>query len=316
MVDSSDRERFQESVDDLTKAWLSCEYERHSEGNLTPQPVLILANKQDKPGCIPVDEIRVRFAKAISAMPPPYRGGRLYSVFKSSLLEPIPKSGLPEAFGWLLFALNAVKKGSSSVPIANLNPAEARSKELAAAGPGDSPTQYQKLDSWLTRIYTEQSSPEEFIAQFHAINLPAWDHYTHIRIAYLLLMTYGRQRGKDMIFDGLAKYISQSPQARGRTFHFTMTYFWIQIVHFGIRSMAHLTPTSTTTATTEAIAASLNDDFARFLLMNPHVVDGNLWAEYYTKEAIMTPTAKEEMVLPDKKPLPNLVIRDALGGLS
>lgn len=43
-----------------------------------------------------------------------------------------------------------------------------------------------------------------------------------------------------MIFSGIEKYIAQSSQTRGRTFHVTMTYFWIQMVHFGICSMPPL----------------------------------------------------------------------------
>ena len=53
-------------------------------------------------------------------------------------------------------------------------------------------------------------------------------------------------------------------------------------------------------------------DFSRFLLLNPQVVDGNLWADYYSKDVMMSPTAKEGMVLPDKKPLPSIVVRDAI----
>lgn len=96
-----------------------------------------------------------------------------------------------------------------------------------------------------------------------------------------------------------------------------MSYFWIQIVHFGIRNVPASpeppAPNDTlSTDTTECKATSPGpNDFARFLLINPHVADGNLWSDYYTREIIMTPAAKAEMVLPDKKPLPNLVIRDA-----
>lgn len=130
-----------------------------------------------------------------------------------------------------------------------------------------------------------------------------------------------------MIFDGLAAYIAQNPQ--GRTFHFTMTYFWVQIVHFGMRSVSHLQFPVTSTGSTSTTSTSPNpayasnpeldpdswrNAFARFILLNPHVVDSSLWSEYYTKEVIMTPQAKAEMVLPDKKPLPSLVVRDQLGG--
>lgn len=83
-----------------------------------------------------------------------------------------------------------------------------------------------------------------------------------------------------------------------------MTYFWIQIVHLGIRSTP---PVSGSTNS----SPSLNE-FGRFLLANPHVVDGNLWSDFYSKEVLMSREAKTAMVLPDKKPLPNLVARDAI----
>jgi hypothetical protein len=106
-----------------------------------------------------------------------------------------------------------------------------------------------------------------------------------------------------MIFDGLEKYIKMSAQTTGRTFHVTMTYFWIQIVHFGMQSM----PVKDAPANSER-----NEDFCRFLLLNPYVVDGNFWTDYYSKDVIMTPNAKENMVLSDKKSLPSLIARDSI----
>jgi hypothetical protein len=117
-----------------------------------------------------------------------------------------------------------------------------------------------------------------------------------------------------MIFDGIEKYIAQSPQTRGRTFHVTMTYFWIQIVHLGIRNIVTSAP-SNASSSTQSLTTSSDvspDQFPAFLLLNPYVVDGNLWADYYSKEVMMSPAAKAGMVLPDRKPLPNLVIRDAI----
>jgi len=159
----------------------------------------------------------------------------------------------------------------------------------------------QKLESWLTRTEND-TPPDDFLEKFKSYSLPEWDHYTHIRFAYLILVRHGRREGKDIIFKSLEDYIANSQQTKGRSFHVTMTYFWIQIVHLGIRNTP-VSPYSTT--------ASLNE-FARFLLVNPHVVDGNLWSDFYSKEVLMSPDAKAAMVLPDKKPLPNLIARDAI----
>jgi len=117
-----------------------------------------------------------------------------------------------------------------------------------------------------------------------------------------------------MIFNGIQKYIEQSPQPGGRAFHLTMTYFWIQIVHLGIQSVSlsmgpekPIDPSLSSPAPNPSL-----DPFARFLLLNPYISDANLWTEYYSKEVMMSPGAKAALVLPDKKPLPNLVVRDAI----
>lgn len=138
-----------------------------------------------------------------------------------------------------------------------------------------------------------------------------------------------------MIFDGIREYINNSKQTTDRAFHITMTYFWIQMVHFGIRSIPpHLDDTSedysdektlfpgsrspsimsedTLTETEKGDPKTANKDFCRFLVLSPYVVNSNLWADYYSKEVMMSPMAKESMVLPDKKSLPNLVGRDAV----
>jgi hypothetical protein len=85
-----------------------------------------------------------------------------------------------------------------------------------------------------------------------------------------------------------------------------MTYFWIQMVHFGIRQ----TPVPYRKEIDSVGGALTSDDFGLFLLVNPFVVDGNLWEDYYSRAVIMTPEAKAGMTLPDKKPLPNIVAKE------
>ena len=42
------------------------------------------------------------------------------------------------------------------------------------------------------------------------------------------------------------------------------------------------------------------------------LADASLWTDYYSKEVLMSAEAKAGMVLPDKKALPSLVVRDAI----
>ncbi|KAJ7251206.1 ADP-ribosylation factor [Mycena rebaudengoi] len=302
LIDSSDRERLSESVEGFSTAMRSLAEDTTLDVEPKDRPVLMrvvflfyLATKQDFPKAMSIDEIRLKVNPALS-------GRRSFAV-GISLNQSLTEGALPEAFGWLLMALENPRSlpasGTSSISTSSstLKPKTADPTNPAAT------TLEEKLSAWLRRTETD-SPPEEFLRQFAELQLPAWDHYTHIRIAYLLLTKSGRQKGKDMVFEGIEKYIAQSSQTRGRTFHVTMTYFWIQMVHFGIRS------TPDVDSVVEKLAES--EEFMRFLLLNPFVTDGGLWAQYYSKDVMMSVKAKAEMVLPDKKALPNLVVRDAI----
>ncbi|KAK0194876.1 ADP-ribosylation factor [Armillaria mellea] len=207
VVDSTDRERIDEGIETFS-----------SLVGVTNSalPILILATKQDLPGAMSVDEIRVKFARAIS--------GRNALIFGAALAQPDPSAALSPAFEWFITAIEAPSATSPSKP------------PPGTLGSPDPLELDKKLSAWLARTETDPP-PDEFITQFLSANLSTWDHYTHIRIAYVILTTYGRQKGKDMILDGIKNIIARSPIASGRTYHVTMSYFWIQLVHLGIRNM-------------------------------------------------------------------------------
>lgn len=56
------------------------------------------------------------------------------------------------------------------------------------------------------------------------------------------------------------------------------------------------------------------DGFCYFLLLNPYVVDGDLWLDYYSRDVMMSIEAETHFVLPDRKQLPNLITRDVVKG--
>ncbi|KAG6829493.1 hypothetical protein H0H92_004375 [Tricholoma furcatifolium] len=309
IVDASEPQSLAENVSELTRFINNLAPERDSAKPECPILMQVfpsphLANKQDRPNVVPISRLYEVFAKTLS--------GHSSCIFPTSLTAPMEKTGLPEAFEWLRFALQNASRGRKTLGVQPTLPDMRDSKQLEV-----------KLDSWVSRAETEADDPDLFVSKFQTMSLPAWDHYTHIRIAFFILVMYGRQRGKDMIFQGIEKYITQSPQARGRTFHVTMTYFWIQIVHLGIRNMFPSVVRDETKASMNSqtgLASDLSETptlasphkFALFLALNPYVADGNLWMEYYSKDVMMSPAAKGGMVLPDKKQLPNLVVRDAI----
>jgi hypothetical protein len=136
----------------------------------------------------------------------------------------------------------------------------------------------------------EELDDDEFLRQFESCTLTSWSHKTHLRMAWLYLTREIRRVGVNKIFDGIKNFIQNSSIARKTTFHFTMTYFWIQMIDL-------------------AIAQSPKGiHFEEFLGLNPQLMNGGLFLEYYKKETMLNnPTARQEMVLPDIKPLPTLV---------
>lgn len=127
-----------------------------------------------------------------------------------------------------------------------------------------------QLEEWLAR----PDEPDEvFLSQLADYTLDSWDHYTHLRIAYIMLRKHGRREGMSRIFSGIKAFIENSPRTRrsagvgadgtptrGTTFHETMTYFWTHMVHYALESSRIMKE-----ATTKGAAASSGE--CRRLLM-------------------------------------------------
>lgn len=174
-----------------------------------------LATKPDKPNSIPLDALRLSFSKVLGSR-------NLFSIH-SVCLTSQPPTGLSDAFDWLALALDLAKitkksltpsdpAPSIAVNVPSLPPppppttttvtattttANANSAAAPPFNPRDPSVLARKLEEWLHR--TEGDMPaEEFVARFEAYDLPMWDHYTHIRLAFLLLVGLGRQKGQSV----------------------------------------------------------------------------------------------------------------------
>ena len=102
----------------------------------------------------------------------------------------LDQTGLPAAFEWLQIAID-ISKGRS---VALQGESKPTTEPEAVLDTRSQSTLSLKLSSWLVRLEIDVED-ETFIEKFNAYNLPDWDHYTHIRIAYVLLMKYGRRQG-------------------------------------------------------------------------------------------------------------------------
>lgn len=150
----------------------------------------------------------------------------------------------------------------------------------------------EKKTNSTPELSVDQLDDDEFLRQFESCSLNNWSHKTHLRMAWLYLTREGRRIGVNKIFDGIKNFIENSSTARKTTFHFTMTYFWIQMIDLAI------------------VQSPKQISFEEFLNFNSHLLNGGLFLEYYKKETMLNnPIARKEMVLPDIKPLPTLIIK-------
>eukprot|EP01102_Stenamoeba_stenopodia_P003944 TRINITY_DN1407_c0_g1_i1.p1 TRINITY_DN1407_c0_g1~~TRINITY_DN1407_c0_g1_i1.p1 ORF type:complete len:497 (-),score=121.96 TRINITY_DN1407_c0_g1_i1:116-1606(-) len=254
-IDSNDRERFKEVATEFQKLFL--------EEELRDAVVVVLANKQDLPNAMTPEEVRA---------------GLRLSEIKERRIELFGTSGvtgdgLYEVMDWITANYNKANPKPPAPPT-EPKPQPDRKKDI--------------LEEWLE---VEDEPDEEFLHKFDTYTLDSWDHRTHLRIAWLLLTRYGRQEGKDRIFEGIRKFIENSTRSRKTTFHETLTYFWIHMVHYAM--VATKNPTN---------------DFKGFLLMNPRLSNGGLFLEYYKKDTMMNnPEARKQVILPDIKPLPSII---------
>ncbi|KAJ7653159.1 ADP-ribosylation factor family-domain-containing protein [Mycena polygramma] len=206
VVDSSDRERIPESVGEFLRAVRMLSYPNMNNRQI---PILILAAKQDVPNAMSTNEVESMFPSGPSVF-----------VVGTTLDQSLTDGALPPAFRWLIESAENCRAGKHPAPSPTDNLRSSTALEI-------------KVDSWLERA-EKGPSAARFLHQFETLKLPEWDHYTLIRVVYSMLSGYGRQKGREMILQGIQKYAARSQQD---PFNITMTYFWIQIVHFGICCM-------------------------------------------------------------------------------
>jgi small GTP-binding protein len=310
VIDSNDRDRLCAPKGE-EEGWNSAKglfIETLRDKELLDTKVLIFLNKQDLPGAISVEEFKERFQFDRLFQPdgpiPPHQ-------YRIQPCCATTGDGLYEGLDWLT---NAFKEEKANPPVSKLEDLSlAKKEDKTSTHPPPPPEpelspQEKLLMEWLER---EDEPDDVFLQKLADFTLDTWDHRTHLRIAWLLLSRYGRQEGMKKIFAAIKAFIENSPRTtgvaagtaaspnnnnnkdnkRGTTFHETMTYFWIHMVHYAM------------------VATKLPEQsFKVFLLMNPQLSNGGMFLHYYSKKRmLMDPVARTEVVLPDIRPLPSII---------
>eukprot|EP01006_Ploeotia_vitrea_P032583 TRINITY_DN64775_c0_g1_i1.p1 TRINITY_DN64775_c0_g1~~TRINITY_DN64775_c0_g1_i1.p1 ORF type:complete len:554 (-),score=86.14 TRINITY_DN64775_c0_g1_i1:132-1601(-) len=297
IVDSDDRDRIQDAREEM--------HQFLADDDLRDAPLLVLANKQDLPNVMSTAEVNEKMGvDEISDRP-----ARTFGTCATS------GEGVHEAFEWLANVLKAAPNNNKSHPQNNstLGPGDGNSG--ATSSTAEPTTELAEEDTTVLKKQKEEEpllgrwvevvdeADDEFLEKLRTYKLSSWDHRTHIRIAWVHLTRYGRRKGLPMITEAIRNFIANSDRTNGKTFHETMTYFWIHIVHYAIIA----TPIPESPTEGEAEGTETLTAFQKFLLLNPQLANGGLFLEYWNKDTMMSPKAKDGVVLPDKKPLPSIV---------
>ena len=137
---------------------------------------------------------------------------------------------------------------------------------------------------------TAPLSDTELLAQFEGGTLPAedWHHAEHIRIGYLYLRAFGFPAALDRMRMGLKDLnaAQQVPESLDRGYHETLTRAWLQLVHV---ILSEYGPAETS---------------VEFLEQHPELSQRKSLRLFYSRDHLMSWSAKAEFVPPDLAPLP------------
>ncbi|KAE8389110.1 hypothetical protein BDV23DRAFT_173295 [Aspergillus alliaceus] len=148
---------------------------------------------------------------------------------------------------------------------------------------------------------THKLSSDNFMRQLVTGELEKWDHQCHLRAGFLFLLECILTdnvvfAAADMFLECLDKMLKANTGKFRNTLHRTMTIFWLHQIYLQILSFREKNG-----------ALPHRDRFSEFLEQHPDLMRGRLWAEYYTKDVIFSPEAKEGWRLPDLQPLPQYI---------
>ncbi|KAE8363160.1 hypothetical protein BDV27DRAFT_159065 [Aspergillus caelatus] len=162
-----------------------------------------------------------------------------------------------------------------------------------------SPSQSKPIDN-----QTSQGSvnPQAFWNSFVTGDIPVWDHHTHLKVTYILVLEYTKRKRStfamaDTMFAHLRRLRNCQPEKFKNRPHRTMTTFWILQLQIAIRDY---------TVKKKPGGDPLWTDFYNVLLNTPSVMDPRLWSSYYNTKHLFSPRAWDSWTPPDRRPLPVL----------
>lgn len=128
---------------------------------------------------------------------------------------------------------------------------------------------------------------ERYLSAFetHEIDAATFHHREHLRVAYVLIVTYGLEAAFVRLKASLIGLLTHLGVGTDK-YHETMTYAWLLAVnHF-----MHMTTQS--------------KSFDDFIQRNSLLLDASIMTTHYSRSLLQSPEAKAKFVEPDLDPIP------------
>ncbi|RYH31103.1 GTP-binding protein [archaeon] len=309
MIDSNDVERLDDALQELKYMLM--------EESLLSTPVLLLANKQDLP--------RAQSAQAIvDKMNLHAFTGREWYVLPITLMGITDSVRLVRS--WLDYFASNNLEGCRAVKgvlykladgttnfAGSFDTKKPQSKEIPipAQAPyqnnlGDSAVaklvnehDLQKVEamkaSWLER---EDETDEMFLEHILDGTSEVWDHYVHIRLAYVYVTMYGVKQGFELVSCAIKTYLDM--KAGKQSFHATMTNFWCHMLSFALYTLH--SDTGHVSLKELVLALFTHKDLVAFDLWS-----GRAFGKWFSSAVMFSAEARITVLKSDQQDLPSLL---------
>ena len=304
VVDCHDKDRI-ESIKYEMQIFLNCE-------DTSPLPLLLFANKQDLPNSLSsVDVIRLLEMNSITT--------RAWHVQESIATT---GEGLYEGLDWLQSTIAKQRSGNGRAAAGTSFVTDTSHNLSASPHQTESESHAAREHIRLTTIRSflgREDEPEDaFLLKLADCSLDVWDHYTHLRLAWILLSRHGYKEGCRRVESSIQEYISRSARTDKKSFHKTMTRFWCYIVMIAILRQRAADAggdggggDGEEGGTDPSRSAHHFKDFLAHTFGSPPMVelwDKTFFRRYYSSERIFSPEARTTVVaadLPERLPSPS-----------
>ncbi|KAK6331822.1 ubiquitinyl hydrolase 1 [Orbilia javanica] len=151
--------------------------------------------------------------------------------------------------------------------------------------------------------------PETFLDNMRNGKLETWDHCDHLFAASIILHKVLEDPSKtttpqqpvfvavEIFLENLLSMLREAPGKFRNTAHQTLTTFWVHQVYLAMHRFQE--------PPQDSYFSNFPARFFKMLKENPDLMNGRLWQDYYSKDYLFSPKAKDNLVTPDIQHLPS-----------